>query len=47
MKNYTVWVGGGEINDHLLTRSEAEMLALAWADKGYDDVYIWQVEEVA
>ena len=44
MKNYTVWVGGGEVNDFLLERQEAEMIALEWADKGYDDVYIWKVE---
>ena len=44
MRNYTVWVGGGEVNDYLLERNEAESLALTWIDQGYDDVYIWKVE---
>ena len=37
---FSVWVGGGEVNDHLLTKKEAEKLAEVWRDKGYDDVQI-------
>lgn len=44
MRNYTVWVGGGEVNDYYLTRHEAQSLAVYWQEQGYDDVYIWKVE---
>jgi hypothetical protein len=44
MRNYSVWVGGGEVNDFLLDRIEAESLALNWIEQGYEDVYIWKVE---
>lgn len=37
---YSVWVDGGEINDHYLNWSEAFKLAQSWKDKGYDDVMI-------
>lgn len=40
---YTVWVGGGEVNDELLTKDQAEKLAEDYRSKGYDDV---KVEEV-
>ena len=40
MTIYTVWVGGGEINDHLLTARQATDIARAWLDKGYDEVAI-------
>lgn len=43
-KQYTVWVGAGEVNTHLLSKVEAEALALEWLSNGYDDV---QVEEIA
>jgi len=42
-KEWTVWVGGGEINDHLLTQDEATNLAQSWKDKGYDDAKIQRV----
>ena len=38
MSNWTVWVGGGEINDYLLTEPEAHELAQIWKDKGYTEV---------
>jgi hypothetical protein len=38
MNNWTVWVGGGEINDYLLTEKEAQEVAQVWKDKGYDEV---------
>lgn len=39
---YSVWVGGGEINDYYLNWNEALELAQAWKDKGYNDVMIRQ-----
>ena len=43
-KMYTVWVGGGEVNDNLIAdRSEAEAIAQTWRDRGYDDVHIEEV----
>lgn len=41
-KNWTVWVGGGEVNDFYLTKQEAENLAQIYKDDGYDDVVIEQ-----
>ena len=43
MNNWTVWVGGGEINDYLLTEKEAQELAQIWKDKGYDEVIVEKV----
>jgi hypothetical protein len=43
MSNWTVWVGGGEINSYYLTKIKAEELAQVWIDKGYDDVVIQEV----
>jgi hypothetical protein len=37
---YTVWVGGTEVNDYLLSKEDAERLAQEYRDKGYDDVVI-------
>ena len=42
MSNYTVWVGGVEVNDYLLTKEQADQLAQKFLVDGYDDV---QVEE--
>lgn len=39
-KRFSVWVGGVEVNDYLLTKKEAEKLARSWRNKGYDDVSI-------
>jgi hypothetical protein len=39
-RTYTVWVGGGEANDRLLTHNEALSLASQYEDDGYDDVVI-------
>ena len=41
---HTVWVGGVEVNDYLLTKSEAEKLAKQYKADGYDDV---EIEAVA
>ena len=43
MKKFSVWVGGTEVNDQLLTREEAENLAFEYEDNGYDDVIIEEV----
>lgn len=43
MNNWTVWVGGGEINDYLLSEKEAHELAQIWKDKGYDEVVVEKV----
>lgn len=43
MKKFNVWVGGTEVNDYLLTREEAEILAFEYEDNGYDDVVIEEV----
>ena len=40
---YSVWVGGGEVNDSYLTNVEARVLAEEWQAKGYDDVVIEKV----
>lgn len=39
-KCYSVWVGGIEVNDFLLTKKQAEDMARSWRAKGYDDVVI-------
>lgn len=37
---YSVWVGGIEVNNVLLTKDEANVLANIYIEKGYDDVVI-------
>jgi|TARA_B110000444_G_scaffold167757_1_gene156686 phosphotransferase system IIB component len=37
---YTVWVGGGEVNDHYVNLSEAKDIKQMYLDEGYDDVII-------
>lgn len=37
---FTVWVGGVEVNDHYVTRGQAETLAAEWRAKGYDNVAV-------
>jgi len=37
---YSVWVGGIEVHDVLLTKDEANDLANEYKAKGYDDVVI-------
>ena len=37
---FSVWVGGIEVNDFLLSEEEANNLADEWRAKGYDDVYV-------
>ena len=44
MTKYTVWVGGFEVNDYYLNKSEAEQLEQAYVADGYTDVIIESVE---
>jgi hypothetical protein len=44
MSNWTVWVGGGEVNDYLLTKEQAISIARDWSDKGYDEVVIEEIK---
>jgi len=37
---FSVWVGGGEINDYYLPREAAERVAKAWRNWGYTDAAI-------
>jgi hypothetical protein len=41
-KRFSVFVGGGEVNDSLLDKTEAKALAEFWKEKGYDDVVIFE-----
>ena len=44
MSKWTVWVSGGEINDHYLDSEQvAQDLAQSWIDKGYDEVVVEEV----
>ena len=43
-ENYTVWVGGSEVNDYYLSLDEAQSLAKLYLDRGYDDVLIEEVQ---
>ena len=43
-EKYTVWVGGVEVNDNLLTKDEAEALKDEYINDGYDDVVIDKYE---
>ena len=44
MRNYTVFVGGVEVNDYYLTKAEAERLAKEYKADEYDDVEIVKVK---
>ena len=44
-KLYTVWVGGTEVNDYLMSEYDADELADQWIDDGYDDVSIQFVRD--
>jgi len=43
-KKYTVWVGGGEVNDYLLSLHSANKLANEYIRDGYDDVNIIEIK---
>ena len=40
MNKWTVWVGGSEVNSHLLTYDEANYIKGYWIGQGYDDVVL-------
>ena len=40
LEHYSVWVGGGEVNDFLLTKAAAGWVAASYIVAGYDDVEI-------
>jgi hypothetical protein len=42
----SVWVGGVEVNDYLLSWSDAHTLAAGFTKRGYDDVVITSRNEV-
>jgi hypothetical protein len=44
MSKWTVWVGGGEVNDYYLTQDEAKKLAQAYKDDDYDEVVIEEIK---
>ena len=41
--NYTVWVGGTEVNDTYLSLADANKLADKYREDGYDDVVVDEV----
>jgi hypothetical protein len=43
--NYTVWVGGVEVNDNYVNEETAKSIANYWESHGYDDVVIETIEE--
>ena len=44
--NYSVWVGGAEINESHLTKEEAEFWQGVYLARGYDDVQIEEMTNV-
>ena len=44
MSTYTVWVGGSEMSEDLLSLSQAQRIASVWKGLGYDDVIVEEVE---
>ena len=42
-KTYTVWVGGTEVTDYLLTKNEAVALATVFIEDDYDDVCVFNI----
>lgn len=42
-ERYTVWVGGSEVTDRLLTEAAALFLAEGWKAEGYDDVIVEEI----
>ena len=45
-KMWSVWVGGGEVNDNLLTLEEAENTYDYWKGEGFADVKIEESEVI-
>ena len=45
MNDWTVWVGGSEVNDNYLTEDKAKELAVYFIADGYDDVVIQNLSD--
>jgi hypothetical protein len=45
MKEWSVWVGGVEVNDYYLDKTTAEQVAAEYRTQGYDDVIVWKGAE--
>ncbi len=45
MDNWSVWVGGIEVNDYALTLDKANQWAEEYLSDGYDDVAITKIDE--
>ncbi len=43
---YSVWVGGVEVNDYYLTRTQAADVAKQYLADGYVDVFITENKEI-
>lgn len=43
-KEYTVYVGGVEVVDYLVTKQKARRIASSWRSRGYADVAIVKVD---
>jgi len=44
MDNYTVWVGGIEVNDFLLSKEDADWLAEIYRNNGYTDFLVEEIK---
>jgi hypothetical protein len=42
-KNYSIWIGGIEVNDYYLTKKEAKKLFKIYQEKGYTDIIIEKI----
>jgi len=46
MKLYSVFVGGGEVNDYYyIDRSDAQAIAQGFLEDGYDDVMVVEIPQ--
>jgi hypothetical protein len=43
--SWSVWVGGGEVNSVHLSETQAQNMAQAWKDQGYDEVVVRRERE--
>jgi hypothetical protein len=43
--SWSVWVGGGEVNSYYLSETQAQNMAQAWKDQGYDEVVVRRERE--
>jgi len=44
--SWTVWVGGSEMDTHLVSLDKAQLIADEWRRRGYDDVVMEEVSDV-